>query len=71
MEIEITEILDEQLLAFDMIYLKKLKEELADKERLLSINIAKIEKQIFLKRKQQFQNETVLSVSEEKVLIEK
>ena len=40
MKIEITEILDEQLLAFDMVYLKKLKEELADKERVLSLNIA-------------------------------
>lgn len=71
MKIEITEILDEQLLAFDMVYLKKLKEELVDKERVLSLNIAKIEKEIFLKRKQQFQNETVLSLSKEKVLVRK
>jgi hypothetical protein len=71
MIVEITEILDEQLLAFDMVYLKKLKEELADKEKILNLNIAKVEKEIFLKRKQEFQNETLLSLSEKKVLIRK
>lgn len=65
-QIIVQEIQDEQLQAFDFVYLQKLRKELGDKKEVLELNLAKIDKQIYFKRKQEFKNEQDVSLLSEK-----
>ena len=72
-QIIVQEIQDEQLQAFDFVYLQKLRKELGDKKEVLELNLAKVDKQIYFKRKQEFkdgQNVSLLPEREE-VRVEK
>lgn len=72
-QIIVEEIQDEQLQAFDFVYLQKLRKELGDKKEVLELNLAKVDKQIYFKRKQEFkdgQNVSLLPEREE-VRVEK
>lgn len=55
-QIIVEEIRDEQLQAFDFVYLQKLRKELGDKKEVLELNLAKIDKQIYFKRKQEYKD---------------
>lgn len=61
-QIIVNEIQDEQLQAFDFVYLQKLRKELGDKKEILELNLAKIDKQIYFKRKNEYKDGQKLSV---------
>lgn len=72
-QIIVEEIQDEQLQAFDFVYLQKLRKELGDKKEVLELNLAKVDKQIYFKRKQEFKDEQNVSLlpEREEVRVEK